>query len=74
MELNYIDNLAKGGFNFDNCLRNKVLTEKGLVSTKAPMKTGTTIVGLVFKVNIVINFNRMEWLLLLILELREGQL
>jgi hypothetical protein len=51
MELNYIDNLAKGGFNFDNCLRNKVLTEKGLISNKAPMKTGTTIVGLVFKVN-----------------------
>lgn len=39
----------KGGFSFDLCKRNEMLASKGL---KAPtyLKTGTTIVGLVFKV------------------------
>lgn len=27
MELGYIDAIPKGGFNYDNCLRNKALTE-----------------------------------------------
>lgn len=40
---------AKGGFSFDNCKRNEMLLNKGL---KAPgfLKTGTTIVGLVYQV------------------------
>ncbi len=39
----------KGGFSYDNCARNAMLVEKGL---KMPgfLKTGTTIVGLVFQV------------------------
>lgn len=39
----------KGGFNFDLCRRNEMLFSKGI---KPPsfLKTGTTIVGLVFKV------------------------
>jgi 20S proteasome subunit beta 2 len=40
---------AKGGFSFDLCRRNAMLEKNGL---KMPgfRKTGTTIVGLVFKV------------------------
>ncbi|MQL75076.1 hypothetical protein Taro_007451, partial [Colocasia esculenta] len=41
---------AKGGFSFNLCRRNEMLAEKGL---KPPsfLKTGTTIVGLVFQVH-----------------------
>jgi len=44
-----LDLPPKGGFNFDLCRRNAMLENKGL---KAPtfLKTGTTIVGLVFQV------------------------
>jgi hypothetical protein len=40
---------AKGGFDFDLCRRNNMLEKNGL---KVPgfLKTGTTIVGLVFQV------------------------
>lgn len=40
----------KGGFSFDLCKRNEMLVQKGL---RAPsfLKTGTTIVGLVFQVS-----------------------
>ena len=51
MDLQYIDNLSTGGFNFENCIRNKALFDNGIMKEKAPMKTGTTIVGLVFKVS-----------------------
>lgn len=39
----------KGGFSFELCKRNDMLVKKGL---KEPsfLKTGTTIVGLIFKV------------------------
>lgn len=44
-----LDLPPKGGFSFDLCRRNAMLESKGL---KAPtfLKTGTTIVGLVFQV------------------------
>lgn len=38
-----------GGFNFDNCVRNKLLEQTGLKAPN-PQKTGTTIVGVVYKV------------------------
>ena len=52
MELNYMNNLPLGGFNYDNCFRNKALEanlkpEKQLKFTK----TGTTICGVVFAVS-----------------------
>jgi len=43
----------KGGFNFENCHRNTVLDAAGLKMPGA-MKTGTTIVGLVYKDGIVL--------------------
>jgi len=43
----------KGGFNFENALRNKLLVSKGMKEPKA-MKTGTTIVGLVYKDGVVL--------------------
>jgi len=43
----------KGGFNFDNCQRNVLLEKTGLKMPTA-MKTGTTIVGLVYKDGIVL--------------------
>ena len=48
-----VDLPPKGGFSFDLCRRNDMLEKKGL---KAPtyLKTGTTIVGLVFQVWIII--------------------
>lgn len=43
----------KGGFNFENCARNASLAKSGM---KMPgfMKTGTTIVGLIFKDGVVL--------------------
>ena len=38
-----------GGFSFDNCVRNKLLQQTGL-KAPSPQKTGTTIVGVVYKV------------------------
>ncbi|CAG8491771.1 9708_t:CDS:10 [Acaulospora morrowiae] len=43
----------KGGFSFDNYQRNVALEQKGLALPKA-IKTGTTIVGLVYKDGIVL--------------------
>jgi len=40
----------KGGFSFDLCRRNEMLANKG-VQPPSFRKTGTTIVGLVFKVS-----------------------
>ncbi|CAH1782457.1 unnamed protein product [Owenia fusiformis] len=42
-----------GGFSFENCRRNAILQEKGLKPPNA-YKTGTTIVGVVFKDGIVL--------------------
>lgn len=39
----------KGGFSFDLCRRNEMLVSKGLRSPSF-LKTGTTIVGLIFQV------------------------
>ena len=55
MELNYMKAMPHaGGFNYDNCLRNKALNANlgnGLQTNVQNMKTGTTICGLVFKVS-----------------------
>lgn len=58
----------KGGFSFDLCKRNDMLVQKGL---KQPsfLKTGTTIVGLVFQVHsslLLIFWNKVLLLLDLI--------
>lgn len=45
-----IDVLPQGGFSFDLCRRNDMLAKKGL-SLPGFLKTGTTIVGLIFKVS-----------------------
>ncbi|XP_002733045.1 proteasome subunit beta type-7-like [Saccoglossus kowalevskii] len=45
--------LSEGGFVFDNCRRNAFLAQKGLPLPKA-RKTGTTIVGIVFKDGVVL--------------------
>ena len=52
MELNYMNTLPLGGFNYDNCLRNKAL-EANLPADKQLKytKTGTTICGVVFAVS-----------------------
>jgi 20S proteasome subunit beta 2 len=39
----------KGGFSFDLCRRNDMLSKKG-VQPPSYRKTGTTIVGLIFQV------------------------
>jgi len=44
---------ARGGFDFGNVKRNEVLSQLGLKQPKA-MKTGTTIVGVVYKDGIVL--------------------
>ena len=55
MELQYIKALEGqvGGFNYDNCLRNKALIESKIdnKSSLQYTKTGTTICGVVFKVS-----------------------
>jgi hypothetical protein len=54
MELDYLKALPTGGFNFDNCIRNKALTESsavgGLSNPVKYTKTGTTICGVIYKV------------------------
>lgn len=44
---------SKGGFNFENAKRNAMLGQKGMKLSKAT-KTGTTIVGLVYKDGVVL--------------------
>ncbi|KAG0224949.1 proteasome subunit beta type-7 [Mortierella sp. GBAus27b] len=44
---------AKGGFNFDNYVRNSALEGKGLALPRAT-KTGTTIVGVIYKDGVVL--------------------
>lgn len=50
--LGYVDSLREGGFNFDNCIRNTALAGQTSMPTPSNhIKTGTTIVGLIFKVS-----------------------
>ena len=50
-----------GGFSFDSCVRNKLLEKTGLKAPTA-QKTGTTIVGVVYKVrSIIIYTPRAPW-------------
>ena len=54
MELNYMNNLKSnlGGFDYENCLRNKALEANLPADKKLKFtKTGTTICGVVFKVS-----------------------
>lgn len=44
----------KGGFSFENCKRNEYLVSKTAKSLPKPTKTGTTIVGVVFKDGVVL--------------------
>ncbi|KAN0041024.1 hypothetical protein ACTFIV_003560 [Dictyostelium citrinum] len=48
-----MEHLNKGGFDFDLCNRNNVLEKTGL-KMKGFMKTGTTIVGVVYKGGVVL--------------------
>lgn len=45
--------LSPAGFNFDNCRRNAALLKQGYVAPKA-VKTGTTIVGIIFKDGVIL--------------------
>lgn len=50
--LGYIGALNQGGFVFDNCQRNANLQAANpSLKLEKTMKTGTTIVGLIFKVS-----------------------
>jgi len=52
MELNYLDQVPLGGFNYDNSLRNTALMAQTKTSHKTTYtKTGTTICGCVFNVS-----------------------
>ena len=51
MELEYLKALPTGGFNFDNCIRNRALAESGMIQQPKQMKTGTTICGVIYKVS-----------------------
>ena len=53
MELDYLKTLNLGGFNFDNCIRNKAMSESGILQAPKTMKTGTTICGVIFKVSLL---------------------
>ena len=54
VELNYLDQVPLGGFNYDNCLRNTALEAQTNVAHKTTYtKTGTTICGAIFNVSIV---------------------
>ncbi|KAL1808227.1 hypothetical protein ACET3Z_025217 [Daucus carota] len=48
-----VDVPAKGGFSFDLCRRNDMLMKKGLKPSSF-LKTGTTIVGLIFKDGVIL--------------------
>jgi hypothetical protein len=53
MELKYMQEMQEGGFDFSNCLRNRALEHGSQVVVPArATKTGTTIVGLKFKVRL----------------------
>lgn len=48
-----LEEIPTGGFSFDNCKRNAVLTNQGLTLPKA-RSTGTTIVGLIYKDGVIL--------------------
>jgi len=49
VELNYLEQVPLGGFNYDNCIRNTALEANVKTSNKLSYtKTGTTICGVVF--------------------------
>jgi len=48
------DGPAKGGFNFDNTKRNQMLEATNNLSLPKAKKTGTTIVGIIFKDGVVL--------------------
>ncbi|TPP61158.1 Proteasome subunit beta type [Fasciola gigantica] len=48
-----LEDRGSGGFSFENCSRNAILSKKGLTLPKA-VKTGTTICGVVFKDGVVL--------------------
>jgi len=52
----YIEKIKsqQGGFNFDNCLRNKFLETSGNIKGPQYTKTGTTIVGLIYKDGVIL--------------------
>lgn len=53
MESSHTVGARNGGFNFDNCVRNSMLGRNGVKLPNAT-KTGTTIVGVVFKGGVVL--------------------
>ncbi|KAK9119902.1 hypothetical protein Scep_017995 [Stephania cephalantha] len=54
MSKSAIDLPPKGGFSFDLCRRNAMMSTKGGVHPPSYRKTGTTIVGLVFKDGVIL--------------------
>ena len=56
VELNYLQTIPLGGFNYDNCIRNNALAAQTKVGAKMNYtKTGTTICGCVFDVSIYLH-------------------
>ena len=53
MNTDYIKQIPVGGFNYDNCIRNKALIESNALGENklSHMKTGTTICGAIFNVS-----------------------
>ena len=52
VELNYLQQVPLGGFNYDNCIRNTALEANARSNHKTTYtKTGTTICGVVFDVS-----------------------
>ena len=51
VELNYLNQVPLGGFNYDNCLRNTALTSQAKAPKTSYTKTGTTICGVLFDVS-----------------------
>ena len=55
VELNYLDQVPLGGFNYENCIRNTALAAQTKMANKASYtKTGTTICGAIFNVSSVL--------------------
>jgi len=52
--MSYLEFLKTGGFNFDNYFRNKALADKKLATPPKTTKTGTTILGLIYKDGVII--------------------
>ena len=64
VELNYLDQVPLGGFNYENCIRNTALEAQTRMANKASYtKTGTTICGAVFAVSsrkMIIKLTRID--------------